>query len=48
MCGARSFTLEFGLHVFAMRLDGLRLELGGRDRLAGQVLLHEPAAAGDR
>jgi hypothetical protein len=46
MCGARSFTLEFGLHVFAMRLDGLRLELGGRDRLARQVLLGEPAATG--
>jgi hypothetical protein len=38
MCGARSFTLEFGLHVFTMRLDGLRLELGGPDRLAARVL----------
>ena len=38
MCGARSFTLEFGLHVFAMRLDGLRLELGSPDRLAARVL----------
>ena len=43
MCGARSFTLEFGLHVFTMRLDGLRLELGGPDRLAAQVLAHERA-----
>jgi len=38
MCGARSFTLEFGLHVFTMRLDGLRLELGSPDRLASRVL----------
>ena len=38
MCGARSFTLEFGLHVFTMRLDGLRLELGSPDRLAARVL----------
>jgi hypothetical protein len=38
MCGARSFTLEFGLNVFTMRLDGLRLELGGPDRLAARVL----------
>ncbi|HTA08404.1 MAG TPA: acyl-CoA dehydrogenase family protein, partial [Streptosporangiaceae bacterium] len=36
MCGARSFTLEFGLHVFTMRLDGLRLELGSPDRLAAR------------
>jgi hypothetical protein len=38
LCGARSFTLEFGLHVFTMRLDGLRLELGSPDRLAARVL----------
>lgn len=38
MCGARSFTLAFGLHVFTMRLGGLRLELGGPDRLAHNVL----------
>jgi Acyl-CoA dehydrogenase, C-terminal domain len=37
MCGARGFTLEFGLHVFTMRLDGLRLELGGPDRLATEL-----------
>ena len=48
MCGARSFTLEFGLHVFTMRLDGLRLELGGRDRLAARVLAGEPAVTRDR
>jgi hypothetical protein len=45
MCGARSFTLEFGLHVFTMRLDGLRLELGGRDRLAAQALARGAEAA---
>lgn len=38
MSGARSFALEFGLHVHTMRMDGLRLELGGSDRLAGEVL----------
>lgn len=38
MSGARSFALEFGLHVHTMRLDGLRLELGGSDRLAVAVL----------
>ncbi|OLT16459.1 hypothetical protein BJF78_14420 [Pseudonocardia sp. CNS-139] len=37
LCGARSFTLEFGLHVFTMRLDGLRLEVGGPDRLGGEL-----------
>jgi Acyl-CoA dehydrogenase, C-terminal domain len=41
ICGARSFTLEFGLHVFTMRLVGLRLELGGPDRLAARVLAGE-------
>src|SRR3984893_9953770 len=33
MCGARSFTVEFGLQVFTMRMNSLRLELGGIDRL---------------
>jgi alkylation response protein AidB-like acyl-CoA dehydrogenase len=33
MCGARGFTHEFGLHLFIMRLNCLRLELGGIDRL---------------
>jgi len=33
MCGARSFTMEFGLHVFTMRMNCLRLELRGIDRL---------------
>jgi len=42
LCGARSFTLAFGLHVFTMRLDGLRLELGGPDRLSAAVM---PAGA---
>lgn len=37
-CGARSFTLEFGLYPFAMRLEALRLELGGEDRLVSAVL----------
>jgi alkylation response protein AidB-like acyl-CoA dehydrogenase len=38
LCGARGFSREFGLHVFAMRLDGLRLELGGADRLATELV----------
>jgi acyl-CoA dehydrogenase-like protein len=46
MCGARSFTLEFGLHVFTMRLDGLRLELGAPDRLAARTLAL-PNGSGD-
>ena len=37
LCGARGFTLDFGLHVYTMRLEGLRLELGGRDRLAVEL-----------
>lgn len=41
MCGARAFTVAFGLHTYAMRMNCLRLELGGIDRL-GQEL----AAAG--
>jgi hypothetical protein len=41
LCGARSFTLEFGLHIFAMRLEALRLELGSEDRLVAAVLSHE-------
>jgi hypothetical protein len=39
LCGARSFTLAFGLHLFTMRLDGLRLELGGRDRLSSDAIV---------
>jgi Acyl-CoA dehydrogenase, C-terminal domain len=35
--GARSFAREFGRHVYTMRLEALRLELGGPDRLAGAV-----------
>jgi alkylation response protein AidB-like acyl-CoA dehydrogenase len=45
LCGARGFAREFGLHVFAMRLDGLRLELGGPDRLSAE-LVRNPAAGG--
>jgi hypothetical protein len=37
LCGARGFAREFGLHVFAMRLQGLRLELGGPDRLSAEL-----------
>lgn len=37
MCGARSFTLDFGLHLYTMRLEGLRLELGAPDRLATRL-----------
>jgi hypothetical protein len=35
--GARSFAREFGRHVHPMRLEALRLELGGPDRLAAAV-----------
>jgi hypothetical protein len=35
--GARSFAREFGRHVHTMRLEALRLELGGPDRLAAAV-----------
>jgi alkylation response protein AidB-like acyl-CoA dehydrogenase len=38
LCGARGFTLAFPLHLFAMRLEGLRLSLGSGDRLAGEVM----------
>jgi hypothetical protein len=37
MCGARSFTLEFGLHVYTMRMGGARLELGSTDRLGAEL-----------
>jgi hypothetical protein len=46
MCGARSFTVEFGLQVFTMRMNCLRLELGGIDRLGlelSQLAAREPA-----
>jgi alkylation response protein AidB-like acyl-CoA dehydrogenase len=36
--GARSFSLDFPLHLYAMRLEGLRLMLGSADRLAGEVM----------
>jgi len=41
LCGARSFVREFGLCVFTMRIEALRLELGSRDRLALAVLRHD-------
>ncbi|MDG4668054.1 acyl-CoA dehydrogenase family protein [Mycobacterium sp. 236(2023)] len=41
MCGARSFTKEFGLQVYAMRMTALRLELGAEDVLANAVLAHQ-------
>jgi hypothetical protein len=37
LCGARAFTREFGLHVYTMRLEGLRLELGAPDRIAVEL-----------
>lgn len=37
LCGARAFTREFGLHVYTMRMAGLRLELGAPDRLAVEL-----------
>jgi hypothetical protein len=37
MCGARSFTKAFGLHTYTMRMNCLRLELGGIDRLAVEL-----------
>lgn len=42
MCGARAFTIEFGLHTYTMRMNCLRLELGGIDRLSQEL-----AAAND-
>jgi hypothetical protein len=38
LSGARGFTLEFPVHLFAMRLEGLRLTLGSGDRLAREVM----------
>lgn len=40
MCGARSFTIEFDMQMYVMRLTGLRLELGGEDNLAAAVLAY--------
>jgi Acyl-CoA dehydrogenase, C-terminal domain len=37
LCGARGFTLDFGLHVATMRLSGIRLELGSAARIAEAV-----------
>jgi hypothetical protein len=36
--GARSFSLDFPMHLYAMRLEGLRLMLGSADRLAGEAM----------
>jgi hypothetical protein len=36
--GARSFARDFPLHLYAMRLEGLRLGLGSADRLAGETM----------
>jgi hypothetical protein len=45
--GARSFGREFGLHVHPMRLEALRLELGGPHRLASVLnAMPLPARAG--
>jgi hypothetical protein len=38
LCGARGLTKDFPAHLFAMRLEGLRLEVGSADRLAKTVL----------
>lgn len=35
--GARGFAVEHPIHRFAMRLEGLRLEVGAADRLAAAV-----------
>ncbi|BBX66451.1 hypothetical protein MSAS_56250 [Mycobacterium saskatchewanense] len=43
MCGARAFTLEFGLHAYTMRMNCLRLELGGIDRLGRELSDSAPA-----
>jgi alkylation response protein AidB-like acyl-CoA dehydrogenase len=47
MCGARSFAIAFGMHVFTMRLTGIRLELGGLDRLAVEAVGQSRRRAAD-
>jgi hypothetical protein len=37
LSGARGFTLEFPLHLFAMRAEAIRLELGSGHRVAGEI-----------
>jgi Acyl-CoA dehydrogenase, C-terminal domain len=44
LCGARGFTTEFPAHLFAMRLEGLRLEVGSADRLARALSPAHPGA----
>jgi hypothetical protein len=41
MCGARAFTIEFGLHTYTMRMNCLRLELGGIDRLGQELAAND-------
>jgi hypothetical protein len=41
MCGARAFTIEFGLHTYTMRMNCLRLELGGIDRLSQELAAND-------
>lgn len=38
LCGARGFTLAHPAHLFAMRLEGLRLDVGSADRLAEALM----------
>ena len=39
LSGARGLTVAFPAHLFAMRLEGLRLEVGSADRLARSLSL---------
>jgi Acyl-CoA dehydrogenase, C-terminal domain len=48
LCGARGFTLEFGLHVATMRLSGIRLELGSLARIAEAVGGYDAHLSGQR
>jgi alkylation response protein AidB-like acyl-CoA dehydrogenase len=41
LCGARGFTLAHPAHLFAMRLEGLRLDVGSADRLAAALMAAE-------
>ncbi len=38
LSGARGFTIDFPAHLFAMRLEGLRLILGSPDRVSEEVM----------
>jgi Acyl-CoA dehydrogenase, C-terminal domain len=48
LCGARGFTLDFGLHVATMRLSGIRLELGSLARIAEAVGGYDAHLSGQR